>query len=367
MSTKKIRNVWGQICSFENLHTAYLHARKNKRYRNDVLAFSANLEENLFDLQRQLLDHTYEVGHYREFYVYDPKKRLIMALPFTDRVVQWAVYQVINPIYASGYISDSFACIDGRGTQQAIQRLHKWLKEVGRRPEKWYYLKLDVSKYFHRIDHARLIEILRKKIKDNDLMWLLESIINCPDKAFGLPLNRSADQIAPENRLPDKGMPIGNLTSQMFANIYLDRLDQYCKRKLGIHYYIRYMDDVIILHDDKLQLGEYKRIIEKFLNEELLLDLNNKTALRPVTLGIEFVGYKLWNTHIKLKKASALKMKHRLRHLKKQYYRWEVDLPKIRKTLVSYNGVMKHCNCYNMRKKLYRGFVLKRGPKPTKE
>lgn len=358
--------MWAEICTFENLHKAYLHARKNKRYREEILRFSSNLEENLFALRDKLINRSFEVGNYHEFYVHDPKKRLIMALPFEDRIVQWAVYQVINPVYSSGYISDSFACIQGRGTQQAIQRLHSWLKEVNRKPDKWYYFKLDISKYYYRIDHAVLIGILGKKIKDQNLMWLLESIINCKDRSFGLPPGRNADEIAPENRLPDKGMPIGNLTSQMFANIYMDRLDQYCKRYLKIHYYIRYMDDIIILHNDKLQLGQFKLIIEKFLNEELKLDLNQKTALRPVTLGIEFVGYRLWWSHIKLRKSSALKMKHRFRHMKDQYYRWEVGLPQIKKTIVSYNGVMKNCNCYHMRKKIFKGFVLKRGPKPKK-
>lgn len=162
-----------------------MNARKCKRYRQEVLGFTNNLEEYLYDMHDQLINHTYKVGEYREFYIYEPKKRLIMALPFYDRVIQWAIYQIINPIFAKGYIADSYACIDGRGAHQAVQRLHYWLRQVDRKPQKWYYLKLDVAKYFYRIDHDALVAILRKKIMDKDLMKLIERIIYS-ETSFGL-------------------------------------------------------------------------------------------------------------------------------------------------------------------------------------
>ncbi|MBU3812277.1 MAG: reverse transcriptase/maturase family protein [Candidatus Niameybacter stercoravium] len=353
----KIRNVYQEICSFENLYKAYMNARKCKRYRQEVLGFTNNLEEYLFNMRNDLLNHTYVVGEYREFYIHEPKKRLIMALPFYDRVIQWAIYQVINPMFSKGYITDSYACIEGRGAHQAVKRLHYWLRQVDRKDEKWYYLKLDIAKYFYRIDHQALIKILRRKIYDKDLMCLLETIINS-ETAFGLELG--INDPAESKRVEHCGMPIGNLTSQMFANIYLNELDQYLKRKLSVHYYIRYMDDMILLSNDKKKLHEYKALINEFLQENLKLDLNNKTAIRPISLGIEFVGYKLWPTHVKLRKSTALKMKRRMKQVKKQYERGKISLGKVSGTIASYNGVLKHCNSYNLRTKLLGEFVLHR-------
>lgn len=353
----KIKNVYQEICSFENLHRAYMNARKCKRYRQEVLGFTNNLEEYLYDMHDQLINHTYKVGEYREFYIYEPKKRLIMALPFYDRVIQWAIYQIINPIFAKGYIADSYACIDGRGAHQAVQRLHYWLRQVDRKPQKWYYLKLDVAKYFYRIDHDALVAILRKKIMDKDLMKLIERIIYS-ETSFGLELGIHDPALS--KRVTHCGMPIGNLTSQMFANVYLNELDQYCKRKLGIHYYVRYMDDVIILADDKAKLHEYKYLIDTFIQERLKLNLNNKTAIRPISLGIEFVGYKLWPTHIKLRKSTALKMKRRMKQVKRQYEAGKINLDKVSGTVASYHGVLKHCNSHNLRTKLFEDFALHR-------
>lgn len=361
MTTKKIQNIWQEITSFENLCKAYEHAKKNKRYRNEVLAFTENLEANLFKLQKELRDHTYHCGEYRQFYVYDPKKRLIMALPFRDRVVQWAVYQVVNPVFAAGYITDSYACIEGRGTQQAVARIQYWLrKEMRHADKRFYYLKLDISKYYYRISHRVVMRILKRKIFDDDLIWYFDQTVNSDTMAFGLPLGKNADEVQQQDRLNDVGMPIGSLISQMLANINLNPLDQYAKRTLGIRYYCRYMDDIIILHESKPKLHEWKAKLERFLNEELELHLNNKTALRPCTLGIDFCGYKIWNTHIKLRKSTALRMKHRLKHLKKQYSIGKTDIDKIKQTLASYNGILKHCDSYSLRKAIAKDFVLKR-------
>ncbi|MDT3699756.1 MAG: reverse transcriptase domain-containing protein [Thermincola sp.] len=355
---KHLKDVYKDICSYENIHQAYIKARKCKRFRVEVLDFTNNLEENLVDIQNELLNHTYRVGEYREFYIHEPKKRLIMALPFKDRVVQWAIYQVLNPVFEKGYITDSFACIPGRGTHSAVQRLSYWLHQVDRKPEKYYYLKLDISKYFYRVDHAVLLEILSTKIKDPELMWLFRIIVDCENTQFGLPLGTDPDQV--DERLPNKGMPIGNLTSQMFANIYLNELDQFAKRQMHIHYYIRYMDDVIILSHDKAQLHLYKEMIEEFLETKLKLNLNRKTAIRPISLGIEFVGYRLWPTHIKVKKSSALKMKRRLNQVKNLYNQGKIDFEKVNATVQSYFGVLKHCNSQSLKNKIFGDFILHR-------
>ena len=347
-----LRNIYPKIYDFENLHEAYMEARKNKRYRNDVLEFSAHLEENLIQLQNELIYKTCRVGRYREFYVLEPKKRLIMALQFRDRVVQWAIYRHLNPWFDRQFIYDSYGCRDGKGTHRAADRLQYWLRQASRKKQRFYYLKLDISKYFYRVDHGALMDILRRKIEDQDLLDLLDCIINCEHTAFGLPAFTDPEDCPKTERLLDKGMPIGNLTSQLFANIYLNQLDQYAKQELRLHYYIRYMDDIIILHQDKRYLHEIKDTIEVFLWENLRLNLNRKTAIRPISQGIEFVGFRIFATHRKLKKASARKMKARLKYVRAAFERGEIDADTLRATEASYLGVLKHFNSHGLRKAL---------------
>lgn len=358
---KPITNLYYEICSFETLYIAYLNARKNKRYREEILRFSSNLEENLLKIQKELQEHTYKTGKYRKFVIVDPKERLIMALPFEDRVVHWAVYLVLNPIFKKQYINDSYGCIIGKGVHSATKRLQYWLRQVHRKEDKYYFLKLDVSKFYYRVDHQVLLNIIRKKIADQEVMALLDEIINSENTAFGLPPGMGIEET--EERLFDRGMPIGNLSSQMFANIYMNEIDQYIKRELRVHYYIRYMDDMIILSNSKIELQEIKEKVELFLNERLKLDLNSKTCIRPVTLGIDFVGYKVWNTHIKLRKSTMKRMKRRLQYMKRQYESGQVELAKVTETVASYKGMMQHCNSYNLRKKFFDSYVLRRNSK----
>lgn len=365
---KPLKGLWEQIVNFENLYEAYRSAAKGKRFRNEVLAFSDNLEANLFDLRDDLLNGTYEVGEYREFYVYEPKKRLVMALPFRDRVAQWAVYRVINPLFAKGYIEDSFACIDERGIHAAAKRVQYFSQLVTRgNGGEGYYLKLDISKYFYRIHHEILMDLLRKRFGDRELLDLLERIIRS-DVPFGLPAGKSPGEA---ERIHGVGMPIGNLTSQMFANLYLNEVDQYIKRELRAHCYVRYMDDMIVIANDKQQLHEYRHKIEAFLNERLKLELNDKTVIRPLTLGIDFCGYKIWDSHIKLRKPTALKMRRRLRKLQDDYEMGVIEMPDILQSLASYNGMLKHCDSYGLTQKIFGvytengwqagWFVLRRG------
>lgn len=347
---KSIKHVFEQVVDYDNLYRAYLNARLCKRYRYEVLKFTAHLEDYLTLIQKQLTDGTYTLGRYREFYIYEPKQRLIMAQPFKDRVVQWAIYQILHPIFTKGYITDSYACIEGRGTHSAVERLQYWLKQVDRKESPYYYLKLDISKYFYRIDHEVLLSILKRRISDKRMIDLLSIIITSDKTNFGLPPGKSPGEVSRADRVSDRGMPVGNLSSQMFANLYLNELDQYCKRVLGIHYYVRYMDDVIILHEDKKQLHEWKRLIDEFLQNNLRLDLNDKTCIRPVTLGIEFCGYKTWATHIKLRKSTALKMKRRLKRIQEQYSRGEITMERAMQTVNSYMGILKHCDSYTLKK-----------------
>lgn len=347
-----LTDAYERIYDYEELYNSYLEARKGKRYRDDVLKFTDDLESNLIELQNELIWQTYKVGKYRPFFVYEPKKRLVMALDFKDRVAQWSVYRQLNPYYDRLFIDDSYACRKGKGSHEAADRLQYWLRQTERKPEKWYYLKLDISKYFYRVDHAVLLDILRKRIKDERLLHLLATIINSEEQAFGLPAGVSPDDCPEEEWLYDVGMPIGNLTSQLFANIYLNELDQHCKHELHLHYYIRYMDDIIILHNDKKELQAVKDDIEVLLKEKLHLDLNSKTAIRPTSLGVEFVGYRIYSTHRKLKKQTARRIIRTVTRLSKALSEGTLTQEEFDRRAASYKGIFIHCNCYGLRRKL---------------
>lgn len=288
---KKFNVTYEQIASYSNIYAAYLDARKGKSERNEIMRFSLELDAHLNDLYNDLQEERYKVSGYRIIYIYVPKKRLIMALQFRDRVLQWAVYRLLNPLYEKTYIKDSYACIKERGREKAASRLQYWLRQTERKPKQYYYLKLDISKFFYRVDHEVLLNILKRRIKDERLIKLFDKIINSEKRAFGLPLGVDPCEIDPREMLFDKGMPIGNLTSQMFANIYMNELDQYLKHELHLKYVIRYADDCIILHDSKEELWQVSMInLVKSLrngcahNNCIIADLNPGSSTAPAAI-----------------------------------------------------------------------------------
>ena len=350
-----------RIASWENLLEAYHNACKQKWYRGDVVAFSANLEEELISIQNDLLWHTYKVGRYREFYVYEPKKRLVMALGFRDRVVQWAIYLQINGELDNGMIYHSYGCRVDKGTMRAAEKLQDWCTLVDRKAEPWYYLKLDVSKYFYRVDHEILLSIMRRKYPGEDgFHWLMTEIVNCDHTPFGLPPGKNADEVPPWERLYEVGMPIGNLTSQMLANVCLNELDQYVKHELREHFFVRYMDDMALLGPDPKRLNECKDLIEIFLNEQLHLDLNSKTTIGLVKRGITFVGCRIYPGYRKLTRKSVKKMKARMRYIAKEYAQGLIDFEDVDATMQSYFGLMKHCSTYGLQKWISKNVIFKR-------
>lgn len=349
---KTYKNLFNQIATFENLMAAHNSATKGKRYRDEVLLFCTLLAENLLTLLDELQAGSYQVGHYNVFYVTSPVRRMVMALQYRDRVVQWAIYRVVYPIFDRGFIHDSYACRKGKGSHAALDRLQYWMRLCDRKPGKWYSLKLDIAKYFYRVDHAILLEVLGRKIKDKRLMALLAQIINCETQHFGLPVGMGPDEVPPENRLEDTGIPIGNLTSQMFANIFLDVLDQYCKHVLHLHFYIRYMDDIIILGSSKEELAAIRDSIATFLERELNLRLNHKTSIQPLSHGVEFVGVFVWPTHRRMRRNTVRGIKRRLGEALRDYKAGVIDEARLDRTINSYKGLLKHCDCATLKAKL---------------
>ena len=363
----KIKNVFDKIFSLDNLYAALEDAVQGRRYKREALVYTLDSWALLQELREEVLSGTYHIDRYYIFYIYEPKKRMIMSISFKHRIVQWAIYRIINPMLVSGYIEDSYGCIPGRGSLSAMQRLRYWIEQASRKDEQWFYLKLDISKYFYRVSHRILKKILAKKIKDARLLEVLYSVIDCKHTPFGLPLGASPGDVPLEDRLYDVGMPIGNLLSQVFANVYLDVLDQFCKRVLKIHFYIRYMDDVIVLCNDKIQLREWKVQIEVFLMNEPELHLNSKTCIRPISQGIEFVGYRIWPDRVIVRKSTSLRIKRALRGLAVKYSKYEVTMQDVTSALRSYLGMLERCDSEALVKKILDNLVLTHEQKESEE
>lgn len=292
-------NLFEQLCSLENLHKAYLGARRNKRYRRSILKFGFKLEENLLKLREELLNQTYKHGGYRQFFVYDSKKRLIKVAPFRDRVVHHALCNIIEPIFDKGFIYNSYACRKGKGTHRALEKLHIFLKKSDNEINS-YCLKCDIKKYFDNINKDILSRFVRRRIKDDRIMWLINEIIYS-DISSG-----------------DIGVPIGNLTSQLFANIYLDKLDQYIKCHLKVKHYLRYMDDFLILRRDKKTLDLFRIKVEKFLNRYLRLELNYKrVGIFPMRLGVDFLGFINFYSYRLIRKSSIKRFWRGIKYFQK--------------------------------------------------
>ena len=333
---KTYNNLFEEICSFQNLHQAYLKARKCKRYRNEILKFSYNLEANLTDLQKELSNQTYQHGSYREFTVCDLKKRQIKAPCFRDRVVHHALCNIIEPIFDKGFIYSSFACRKEKGTHKAIKRLKKFIKSVQSKSfPKTYCLKCDISKYFDSIDHKILFSLVKRKIRDKKVLWLIKKILSSSYKEICI------------------GIPIGNLTSQLFANIYLNELDQFIKHGLRIKYYIRYMDDFLVLNYTKRDICQTKEKIQNFLQDKLELELHPKKAdISPREKSIHFLGYQIFSNYLLLRKKTVKRFIKRTKVYQKKLIRKLINKQKFNNSLYSWIIYAQFANSWRLRRNL---------------
>lgn len=316
-----------QIVDMNNLIRAYYLARKSKKYSQYVQKFEINREYNLWQLQQDLISGAYIHGDYNSFEILDPKPRIIQVSPFRDRIVHQAIYLVLNPIFELDFIDDSYACRKGKGSQRAIKRFEYFWQKLSHKVnthKEVYVLKADIVKYFDSINHNILKIILYSKIRCEKTRQLLDQVI---------------DSFRP---LQAKGVPIGNLTSQLFSNIYLNELDQYIKYTLKAEYYIRYMDDFVILDDNKYRLQDIKNKLIQFLKVDLNLSLHsNKTHIHKLNQGIAFLGYTLYlySRKIKTKTYNIMRQKYRL-YIKQKYYE-HITQDTLDRAMSSWWGLMK--------------------------
>lgn len=313
---KRKGNLYQQIISMENLRIADKKAMKGKMDQPGVKAHLLQPEEDLMHLHSMLYNKEYKTSEYTKFLIYEPKEREIYRLPyFPDRITHHAIMNVLESIFVRSFISQTYSCVKGRGIHGAADAVKVALKDI---PGTQYCLKLDIKKFYPNIDHEILKQLLRRKFKDSDLLWLLDEIIDSTD-----------------------GLPIGNYLSQYFANFYLTYFDHWLKETKGVKYYYRYADDIVILSDSKPYLHELLVAIRNYLGNELNLSVKQNYQVFPVAArGIDFVGYVFYHTHTKLRKSI------------KQNFARMLAKNKNPKSIASYNGWLQHCDAKNLTKTL---------------
>lgn len=325
---------YSSIISLKNIFQAFSEFKKGKRQRVDVQIFERNLEDNFFSLYEELKEKTYRHGSYKAFYVRDPKVRHIHKAVVRDRIVHHLVSKILEVTFEPQFFAHSYSCRKEKGTHKAIREFVKLTRKASKNNTSTLFaLKCDIKKFFANIDHKVLLSLLKSSFKDKDFLWLLNEII---------------ESFQTDNAI-SKGMPIGNLTSQLFANIYLNPLDQYMKHVLKIKHYIRYADDFVILSSEKTYLENLIPKIEKYLSEKLKLTLHpNKVTIRNYYLGIDFLGYVVLPYFVlprtKTKKRIFRKLLEKVNLFKEN----KLSLESLNQSLQSYLGYLLHANSFKM-------------------
>jgi len=333
---------YSSICSFGNLVFAFQKAQRGKAKKRYVRRFKKDLEENILKLREELTNKSYMPYPLKTFILRDPKTRKINKSVFRDRVVHHALINIIEDLFERSFIYDSHANQIKKGTLKAIERFDKFKRKVSKNnTRKCFVLKADIKHYFEEINHDILMNILKRRIKDKDVLWLIKIIIH--NQAMG------GKEI--------KGMPLGNLTSQFFANVYLNELDQFAKHKLGVKYYIRYVDDFVILHNSKDQLIKWKEEIGIFLRGKLDIELHpNKSQVLKLEKGIKFLGFRIFYHHKLLRKSNMKHLEKKLNHMKIMLEERLLDREEIVEKLEGWLTYATEGNTYKYRKHIIKQF-----------
>ncbi len=318
-------NTYDTIISLKNIHEAWREFISDKRYKNDVAEYALALSNNISNLHHDLKNKTYIHFGYKAFSINDPKPRNIHKAIVRDRLLHHAIYRILYPYFDKKFIHDSYSCRNFKGTHKACNRFRDFARKVSKNHSRTcWVLKCDIRKFFASIDHLILLNILKRHIFDVDTLWLLEKVI----ESF------SSTQ-------KGKGLPLGNLTSQLLVNIYMNEFDQYIKHTLKIKYYIRYADDFLVLSDKKEELKSLLVLIDTFLKERLALLLHpNKVFIKTFASGVDFLGWVNFSDHRVLRTATKRKMFRKLKESNKK------------ETIQSYLGMLKHGNGFKLRNRV---------------
>ncbi len=325
---KTYKNLYQELCSEENIALAFKKAQKRKSRKLYVIEFKNNLDKNLKLLRLELLSEIYSPRPLRTFIIREPKTRKIKKSYFKDRIVHHAICNILEPIFEKRFIYDSFANRKGKGNLNAVKRFDKFKQKVSKNNTRnCYVFKADIKHYFDEVNHNTLINILRGKIKDERLISLISKVL--------------------KNHSDTVGMPLGNMTSQFFANVYLNEIDQFVKHKLRVKYYIRYVDDFVILHNNKNTLEGYKESTNIFLKDRLQLETHpTKSKILLLKRGISFLGFRNFFYHRLLRKANILNMKRRITQIAQR------DYDSLCEYLEGWMSYANHADTYNLRQKI---------------
>ena len=328
------KNLFHRVVDFNNLYHAFLGASYGKRDRQEVREFEYHLETRLWEIRRDLEDGEYEWGFLRRFWIHDPKRREIRAAPFRDRVVHHAIFNVLDPIFQRGFIADSYACIAGRGTHLAVERYRRFVRARG---GSGYRVQCDIKSYFASVDHEVLMELLSRPVGDVRLLDLLRALV---EHGGGR---------------PGCGMPIGNLTSQLFANVYLDALDHFVKEVLRVRHYIRYMDDFLLLVSDNREARDRLARVRAFVGERLRLELNpRRLILAPLSEPCDLLGYVHYGDgRSRVRRRSVRRLWRRLPALERRAAAGEIDRAAARASVASWFGLAKHADAFRLSRSIF--------------
>jgi retron-type reverse transcriptase len=340
--------LYGILCSWANLLLAYQKASRGKRGHPNVAAFELRLEDNLLALQEELRSFTYRPGKYTSFYIHEPKRRLISAAPFRDRIVHHALCNQIEPIFELSFIFDSYSNRLEKGTHRALNRA----QEFSRHYE--YVLQCDVSQFFPSVDHQILHDILAKKIDDLRVLWLcdriLESGMGVLSEEYKMVYFPGDDLFA---ALRPRGLPIGNLTSQFWANVYLNGFDHFVKRDLRCTGYLRYVDDFLLFSDEKATLWRWLDDIQERLTV-LRLTIHPGAHPTRVKQGIPFLGFVVFPERRRLRRRRGIHFQRRLKQLWIAYSRKEIPLEKVSASVLGWINHASYANTIGLRKAMFR-------------
>jgi retron-type reverse transcriptase len=350
---KRYGDLWPALTSFGNLYEASLKARRGKRHRAEVERFEFELERSLTELREELQSKTYRPGPFRTYKIIDPKPRTISAAPYRDRVVHHALCNVLEPIFERSFIFDSYACRKGKGTHAAVDRYTQFAR-CNR-----YVLTCDVRKFFPSIDHQILLERLARKIKDPHVLWLAEVIVAHSNPQEPVPWFFPGDDLFTAQERPH-GLPIGNQTSQFFANVYLDALDHFVKETLRCRRYVRYCDDFVLLDGDKRRLAEWRDAIEAFLRTLRLWLHPTKRVISRTEDGIRFLGYRVFPDHRLLDQGNVRRFKRRMRRYQQMYAAGQLSALQVRQRIVAWVGHAQHADTWRLRRAILGSTVFSR-------
>lgn len=345
--------MWQSLSSFLNLRIAFQQAARGKRSHAAVASFEFDLEENLLKLRDELRSGSYQPGQYVNFWIRDPKRRLISAAPFRDRVVHHALCNLIQPVWERRFVYDSYANRVGKGTHKALDRATHYLRRFR------YVLPLDVRKFFPSVDHAILFKQLQQGIQDEDVLALCAKILSGGEGVltgeYEMVYFPGDDLLA---ALRPRGLPIGNLTSQFWANVYLNGLDHFIKRRLGVRGYVRYVDDMLLFGDDLQQMHEWRAaVMDRFAGLRLTVH-EGSAQPRPCATGMPFLGFQVFRSHRRLKRRKVVQFCRRLRGQLREYRAGERTQQQMQASIQGWIHHAQHGDTWGLRTAVLRSVVL---------